>query len=72
MLCRAGDKTQLFSDLTGFPVILERKHEIQSVLSEITEHKREVRLVLKNPSLDYVTVSGQEVRAWKHGLNNLV
>nr|XP_023679827.1 DNA mismatch repair protein Msh3 isoform X1 [Paramormyrops kingsleyae] len=57
---KAGDKTQLFSDLTGFPVILERKQEIQSVLSEILEHKREVRLVLKNPSLDYVTVSGQE------------
>uniref|UniRef100_A0A8C9VVR1 DNA mismatch repair protein MSH3 n=1 Tax=Scleropages formosus TaxID=113540 RepID=A0A8C9VVR1_SCLFO len=57
---KAGDKTQLFSDLTEFPVIRERKDEIEAVLSQILEHRREVRLILKNPSLDYVTVSGQE------------
>lgn len=61
-LHRKGDKTELFADLTDFPVIRERKEEIQSVLQEILEHRREVRHILKNPSLDYVTVSGQEVR----------
>ncbi|XP_036382705.1 DNA mismatch repair protein Msh3 [Megalops cyprinoides] len=57
---KAGDKTQLFADLTEFPVIRERKEQIQSVICDIQEHRREVRLVLRNPSLDYVTVSGQE------------
>ncbi|KAI1900432.1 hypothetical protein AGOR_G00049880 [Albula goreensis] len=57
---KTGDKTQLFADLTDFPVIRKRKEEIEAVLSDILEHRREVRLVLRNPSLDYVTVSGQE------------
>ncbi|KAL2092081.1 hypothetical protein ACEWY4_011879 [Coilia grayii] len=57
---KKGDKTELFADLTDFPLIRGRKEEMQTVLQEITEHRREVRLTLKNPSLDYVTVSGQE------------
>ncbi|KAJ8285541.1 hypothetical protein GJAV_G00027990 [Gymnothorax javanicus] len=57
---KTGDKTQLFADLTDFPVIRDRQEEILAVLSDIMEHRREVRLVLRNPSLDYVTVSGQE------------
>ncbi|XP_063049779.1 DNA mismatch repair protein Msh3 [Engraulis encrasicolus] len=57
---KKGDKTELFADLTDFPLIRERKEEIQAVLQEVMEHRREVRLTLKNPSLDYVTVSGQE------------
>ncbi|XP_061117730.1 DNA mismatch repair protein Msh3 isoform X1 [Conger conger] len=57
---KTGDKTQLFSDLTDFPLIRERKEEIQAVLSDILEHRREVRVVLRNPSLDYITVSGLE------------
>ncbi|XP_030647649.1 DNA mismatch repair protein Msh3 [Chanos chanos] len=57
---KAGNKTELFSELTDFPVIRERKEEIQVVLSEIMEHRREIRLVLRSPALDYVTVSGQE------------
>lgn len=61
-LHRKGDKTALFSDLTDFPLIRERKGEIQAALLEIQEHRREVRLIMRNPSLDYVTVSGQEVR----------
>jgi len=60
---RTGNKTEMFVDLTEFPVIQKRKEEIQSVLSDIMEHRREVRLVLKNPSLDYTTVSGQQVIA---------
>nr|XP_015218552.1 PREDICTED: DNA mismatch repair protein Msh3 [Lepisosteus oculatus] len=57
---KTGDKTQLFTDLTDFPVIKRRKEEIQGVISEILEHRKDVRLILKNPCLDYVTVSGQE------------
>ncbi|XP_048045178.1 DNA mismatch repair protein Msh3 isoform X2 [Megalobrama amblycephala] len=57
---KTGNKTEMFVDLTDFPVIQKRKEEIQSVLSDIMEHRREVRLVLKNPSLDYTTVSGQQ------------
>uniref|UniRef100_A0A671KX91 DNA mismatch repair protein MSH3 n=1 Tax=Sinocyclocheilus anshuiensis TaxID=1608454 RepID=A0A671KX91_9TELE len=58
---KTGNKTEMFVVLTDFPVIRNRKEEIQSVLSDIMEHRREVRLVLKNPSLDYTTVSGQQV-----------
>ncbi|XP_048449741.1 DNA mismatch repair protein Msh3 [Rhincodon typus] len=57
---KIGDKTQLFTDLTDFPVIQQRKLEIQEVLSRLQGHRREIRLILKKPSLDYVTVSGQE------------
>ncbi|XP_041042752.1 DNA mismatch repair protein Msh3 isoform X2 [Carcharodon carcharias] len=57
---KAGDKTQLFTDLTDFPIIQRRKLEIQDVLSQLQEHRREIRLILRKPSLDYVTVSGQE------------
>ncbi|XP_060762961.1 DNA mismatch repair protein Msh3 isoform X3 [Neoarius graeffei] len=57
---KTGNKTDLFEDLTDFPVIKERKDEIQAVLSEIMEHRRELRIVLRNPSLDYTTMSGQE------------
>ncbi|KAI5613238.1 DNA mismatch repair protein Msh3 isoform X2, partial [Silurus asotus] len=57
---KTGNKTELFEDLTDFPVIKERKDEIQTVLAEIMDHRRDLRIVLRNPSLDYATVSGQE------------
>ncbi|XP_067083987.1 DNA mismatch repair protein Msh3 isoform X2 [Osmerus mordax] len=57
---RAGDKRELFSDLTGFPVLQERHQQIQEVLTDILDHRREVRLTLKTPSLDYISVSGHE------------
>ncbi|XP_051546592.1 DNA mismatch repair protein Msh3-like isoform X1 [Myxocyprinus asiaticus] len=57
---KTGNKTELFVDLTDFPVIRRRKDEIQSVLLDIMEHLRDVRLILKKPSLDYTTVSGQQ------------
>ncbi|XP_062873716.1 DNA mismatch repair protein Msh3 isoform X2 [Trichomycterus rosablanca] len=57
---KTGNKTELFVDLTDFPVIQKRKDEIQSVISEILEHRKEIRRILRNPSLDYTTVSGQE------------
>ncbi|XP_038559330.1 DNA mismatch repair protein Msh3 isoform X1 [Micropterus salmoides] len=57
---KSGNKTELFSDLSGFPVLRERREQIQTVLNEIQEHREEIRLILKAPALDYVTVSGQE------------
>ncbi|XP_005795118.2 DNA mismatch repair protein Msh3 isoform X1 [Xiphophorus maculatus] len=57
---KSGNKTELFSDLSGFPMLQDRMSQIQSVLAEIQAHRKEVRLVLKAPALDYVTVSGQE------------
>ncbi|XP_024131961.1 DNA mismatch repair protein Msh3 isoform X1 [Oryzias melastigma] len=57
---RSGNKTELFSDLTGFPVLQERTKQIQSVLSEIQEHLKDIRRVLKAPALNYTAVSGQE------------
>ncbi|XP_031951796.1 DNA mismatch repair protein Msh3 isoform X2 [Corvus moneduloides] len=57
---KTGDKTQLFKDLTDFPVIRKKKEEIQDVLSKIQLHLLDIRKQIKNPSAEYVTVSGQE------------
>uniref|UniRef100_A0A6I8PNK3 MutS homolog 3 n=1 Tax=Ornithorhynchus anatinus TaxID=9258 RepID=A0A6I8PNK3_ORNAN len=57
---KTGDKTHLFQDLTDFPSIRKRKDEIQDVTSQIHAHLQEIRRILKNPSAQYVTVSGQE------------
>ncbi|XP_040277428.1 DNA mismatch repair protein Msh3 isoform X2 [Bufo bufo] len=57
---KAGNKTNLFTDLTDFPIIKERKAEIQEVISQLQGHLKEIRLILRNPSLSYTTVSGQE------------
>ena len=58
---RIGDKTELFKDLSHFPLIKKRKDEIQEVTDKIQTHLQEIRKILKNPSAQYVTVSGQEV-----------
>ncbi|XP_050185670.1 DNA mismatch repair protein Msh3 isoform X1 [Myiozetetes cayanensis] len=57
---KTGDKTQLFKDLTDFPVIRKKKEDIQDVLSKIQLHLPDIRKQIKNPSAEYVTVSGQE------------
>lgn len=61
LLFRIGDKTELFKDLSDFPLIKKRKDEIQGVTDKIQIHLQEIRKILKNPSAQYVTVSGQEV-----------
>lgn len=58
---RVGDKTELLKDLSDFPLIKKRKDEIQEVTQSIQMHLQELRKILKLPSLQYVTVSGQEV-----------
>ncbi|XP_012372299.1 DNA mismatch repair protein Msh3 [Octodon degus] len=57
---KIGDKTELFKDLSNFPLIKKRKDEIQEVTVKIQTHLQEIRKILKNPSAQYVTVSGQE------------
>ncbi|XP_039401053.1 DNA mismatch repair protein Msh3 isoform X3 [Mauremys reevesii] len=57
---KTGDKTQLFKDLTDFPTIRKQKDDIQKVISQIQFHLQEIRQMIKNPSAEYVTVSGQE------------
>ncbi|XP_069080633.1 DNA mismatch repair protein Msh3 isoform X3 [Pleurodeles waltl] len=57
---KKGDKTELFRDLTDFPIIKQRKSQIQEVVSQIESHMQDIRRMLKNPSATYVTVSGQE------------
>ncbi|XP_054108591.2 DNA mismatch repair protein Msh3 isoform X4 [Callithrix jacchus] len=57
---KVGDKTELFKDLSDFPLIKKRKDEIQGVSDKIQIHLQEIRKILKNPSAQYVTVSGQE------------
>ncbi|XP_013368469.1 PREDICTED: DNA mismatch repair protein Msh3 [Chinchilla lanigera] len=57
---KIGDKTELFKDLSDFPLIKKRKDEIQEVIVKIQTHLQEIRKILKNPSAQYVTVSGQE------------
>ncbi|XP_021111366.1 DNA mismatch repair protein Msh3 isoform X2 [Heterocephalus glaber] len=57
---KIGDKTELFKDLSDFPLIKKRKDEIQDVTAKIQTHLQEIRKILKNPSAQYVTVSGQE------------
>ncbi|XP_062985738.1 DNA mismatch repair protein Msh3 [Elgaria multicarinata webbii] len=57
---KTGDKTQLFKDLTDFPLIRKRKEEIQAVVCKIQVHLQDIRRILNCPSTDYVTVSGQE------------
>ncbi|EOB01735.1 DNA mismatch repair protein Msh3, partial [Anas platyrhynchos] len=57
---KTGDKTQLFKDLTDFPLISKKKEEILEVLSKIQSHLPEIRKQIRNPSAEYVTVSGQE------------
>ncbi|XP_058512170.1 DNA mismatch repair protein Msh3 [Ochotona princeps] len=57
---KIGDKTELFNDLSDFPLIKKRKDEIQEVTEKIQIHLQDIRKILKNPSAQYVTVSGQE------------
>ncbi|KAG7281483.1 hypothetical protein CRUP_012426, partial [Coryphaenoides rupestris] len=38
---RSGDKKELFSDLSDFPVLRDRRSQIQSVLDEILDHRKD-------------------------------
>ncbi|XP_061172820.1 DNA mismatch repair protein Msh3-like [Saccostrea echinata] len=57
---KANDKTKIFINEQDFPDIGKRKKQIEAVRTEILDHRREIRLLLRQPSLDYVTVMGIE------------
>ncbi|XP_077572207.1 DNA mismatch repair protein Msh3-like [Stigmatopora nigra] len=57
---KCGNKTELFADPSSFPALRKRRAQIQEVLRRLEDHLKDVRRVLKNPALDYVTVAGQE------------
>ncbi|XP_013390152.1 DNA mismatch repair protein Msh3-like [Lingula anatina] len=57
---KEGDKCNLITDESQFPDVVRIKAEIAQVTTSIHNHRRDVRLTLKAPALDYVTVSGQE------------
>ncbi|XP_038077644.1 DNA mismatch repair protein Msh3-like [Patiria miniata] len=55
-----GNKTELFCDTSPFPGVERCQRSISEVLQKIQDHRREVRKVLRKPTLEYVTVSGME------------
>uniref|UniRef100_A0A8C5LJB4 DNA mismatch repair protein MSH3 n=1 Tax=Leptobrachium leishanense TaxID=445787 RepID=A0A8C5LJB4_9ANUR len=57
---KKGNKMELFKDLTDFPVLKQRKLEIEQVISQIHGHLSEIRKTLRNPSVCYTLVFGQE------------
>lgn len=63
---RDKEKTNLFSDESLFPTVQTRKQEIKDIEKEMLDHRRTVRLILKQPALDFTTVLGTEV-----SVNNL-
>ncbi len=58
---RTGDKSNMFSDESDFQELTQCKKDIQNTMQQIRDHRREVRLALRMPSLDYTTVLGTEV-----------
>ncbi|ESP05453.1 hypothetical protein LOTGIDRAFT_208479 [Lottia gigantea] len=57
---RENDKTKLFNKEDNYPDIMNIKEEINEVLKDIKDHRKDIRLILHQPSLDYVTVSQTE------------
>ena len=60
LIYREGSKKDLFTQESDYPSLAEVKQRIQDILTEIQSHRREVRLTLKAPALDYTTVLGTE------------
>ncbi len=59
----------MFVDEAKYPTLLHHKKNIEDILSEIKDHRKEVRLALRLPGLDYSTVMGTEV--WANFSNDL-
>ncbi|XP_019619134.1 PREDICTED: DNA mismatch repair protein Msh3-like [Branchiostoma belcheri] len=57
---KLGMKNDLFEDWSQFPAVMKTKEEIDVVTAALRDHRREIRLTLKNPSQDYVMVGGVE------------
>ncbi|TXT09048.1 hypothetical protein VHUM_02522 [Vanrija humicola] len=57
---RANDEAALWTDPDKYPEIQDAKDCISICESELAQHLKEVRKVVKKPALNYVTVSGIE------------
>ncbi|CAE6520424.1 unnamed protein product [Rhizoctonia solani] len=55
---RDNDKTELWVDSEKYPAIDEAKFGILSVESELEDHLKEIREILKKPNAKYISVSG--------------
>ena len=58
---REGNKTSLFCDTSTYPGVVRCESDITKVLGQIHDHRKEIRRILRKPTLEYVTVSGLEV-----------
>ncbi|PWN47643.1 hypothetical protein IE53DRAFT_238042 [Violaceomyces palustris] len=57
---RSNDKANLFVDQDRYPKVQQAKDNIAIVEEELKQHLKELRKVLKRPSLEFVSVSGVE------------
>ncbi|KAL8616653.1 hypothetical protein ACOMHN_031635 [Nucella lapillus] len=57
---RENDKANLFTDDSRYSQVAQVKDDISSVVQELKDYRREIRVVLRQPSVDYVTVSQTE------------
>ncbi|XP_053405229.1 DNA mismatch repair protein Msh3-like isoform X2 [Mercenaria mercenaria] len=57
---KENDKTHMFSEDAHFPEVMNCKEKITEVTKEIQEHRRSVRLTVRQPALEYCTVLGTE------------
>ena len=58
---RSGDKANMFVEEFKYNGIVKCKQGIEDVMREIRDHRKEIRLTLRLPALDYSTVLGTEV-----------
>ncbi|XP_033634237.1 DNA mismatch repair protein Msh3-like [Asterias rubens] len=57
---KEGNKTSLFCDTSTYPGVVRCESDITKVLGQIHDHRKEIRRILRKPTLEYVTVSGLE------------
>jgi hypothetical protein len=69
---RENDKTKLFANNSSFPDVFECKEKITKVTKEIGEHRRQVRLTLRQPALEYCTLLGTEVNTQNLNLSDIL
>ena len=62
---RDNDKANLFTDDDRYSQVAQVKGEISSVVQELKDYRKDIRLALRQPSLDYTTVLQAEVNFQK-------
>ena len=64
---RENDKANLFTDDNRYSQVAQVKGEISSIEQELKDYRKEIRLALRQPSLEYTTVLQTEVNQEKGG-----